>query len=231
MPRPGSDAAKRSASPGGRRGVAAKGIQASPAPADEQPLAAEPDPIALFERWLGEAFSAGIENAHAMALATAEGGVPAVRFVLLKGVDERGFVFFTNTRSRKARELDANPRAALAFYWVDLGRQVRVEGPVEPTSREEAEGDFRARPRGNKISSWASHQSAVIPSRDVLEQAVAELEARYPTDDVPTPPFWGGYRIRPETIEFWVHRDSRLHDRLRYTREDGGAWRAERLAP
>jgi pyridoxamine 5'-phosphate oxidase len=194
-------------------------------------LAADLDPIRQFRAWLDDAFAAGIPNADAMAVATATpGGEPSARFVLLKSVDQRGFVFYTNVGSRKARELDANPRAALVFYWVELGRQVRVEGAVEPASHEEADRYFRTRPRASRISAWASPQSEVIPSRATLESRVSELEEMFPDNDVPLPPFWGGFRVAPETIEFWEHRDSRLHDRLRYTRE-GHGWRVERLAP
>jgi pyridoxamine 5'-phosphate oxidase len=195
-------------------------------------LSDEADPIELFSRWLAEARAARITNAEAAVVATSTSdGTPSARFVLVRDADERGFTFFTNTTSRKADELAENPRAALALYWVDLGRQVRIEGRVEPTSREETEAYFRTRPRGSKIGAWASPQSQPIPSREVLEHRVAELEARYPGDDVPLPPHWGGYRVAPEAIEFWVHRDSRLHDRLRFTAQAGGGWRSERLAP
>ena len=189
------------------------------------------DPLALFDAWLEEAFAAGIPNAHAMALATATpSGAPSARFVLLKSVEGGRFVFFTNVESRKARELDANPRAALCFYWAQLGRQVRVEGTVERTSCAESEAYFRTRPRASRIGAWASPQSEVVGGRLELERRVTELEARFPGEDIPLPPFWGGYRVEPHSIEFWVHQDDRLHDRLRYTRVADG-WRLERLAP
>jgi pyridoxamine 5'-phosphate oxidase len=150
--------------------------------------------------------------------------------VLLRGVDQRGFVFYTNYESRKAAELAANPRAALVFWWGALQRQVRVEGPVQPTSQEESAAYFRTRPPGSRLSAWASPQSRVIPGREVLDERVAELAARHPDGDIPLPPFWGGYRLVPEVVELWQQRRDRLHDRLRYTRTPGG-WRIERLAP
>ena len=196
---------------------------------DEQTAAI--DPIRHFDSWLDAARSAGIRNAEAMALATADAdGAPSARFVLLKGVDEAGFVFYTNLESRKAIELGRNPRAALAFYWADLGRQVRVEGRVEAASPEEAQAYFATRPRQSRIGAWASPQSRVIPSREVLEERVSELEAQFPGDSIPLPEFWGGFRLVPETVEFWEHRESRLHDRLRY-RRTGDTWTIERLAP
>jgi pyridoxamine 5'-phosphate oxidase len=189
------------------------------------------DPVARFDSWLSQAFAAGIPNADATALATATpDGQPSVRLVLCKGADERGFVFYTNVESRKGRELEVNPRAALAFYWVALGRQVRVEGAVEPLPPEETFAYFRTRPRASQVGAWASPQSDVIESREFLERRVADIEARYPGDAVPLPPHWGGYRLIPHVIEFWEHRESRLHDRLRYTRSATG-WRVDRLAP
>jgi pyridoxamine 5'-phosphate oxidase len=164
-----------------------------------------------------------------LATATPD-GAPSARAVLLKGVDERGFAVFTNLESRKGRELDANPRAALVFLWPALGRQVRVEGASEPLDRPEVDAYFATRPRGSQIGAWASPQSSVIPGRDDLEARVAETEERFGAGEVPAPRFWGGYRIRPEAVEFWQHRDDRLHDRLRYRRSADG-WTVERLAP
>ncbi len=156
-------------------------------------------------------------------------GAPSVRIVLLKGYDERGFVFFTDYRSRKGTELEQNPQAALVLYWPELERQVRISGPVSAVSREESETYFRSRPRTSRLSTWVSHQSQVIPGRSTLEQREREMQAQFP-DDVPLPPSWGGYRVRPESLEFWQGRESRLHDRLRYVRENSG-WRLERLSP
>jgi pyridoxamine 5'-phosphate oxidase len=184
----------------------------------------DPDPIAQFLAWYDDA---GIE---AVSLATASvAGDPSVRMVLLKGVDQRGFAFYTNYDSAKARDLAINPRAALCFFWPP-DRQVRVSGPVEKVGAEESERYWRNRPRASQLSAWASRQSQVVESRETLEQRVAELAARFGDDDVPPPPFWGGYRLVPEVVEFWHHREDRLHDRIRYRREDG-RWVIERLAP
>jgi pyridoxamine 5'-phosphate oxidase len=191
----------------------------------------DPDPVVQFGRWFDDARAADLVEPSAMTLATASAdGVPSARMVLLRGVDQRGFVFYTNYESRKAAELAANPRAALVFWWGALQRQVRVEGPVQPTSQEESAAYFRTRPPASRLSAWASPQSRVIPGREVLDRRVAELAARHPDGDVPLPPFWGGYRLVPEVVELWQQRPNRLHDRLRYTRTPGG-WRIERLAP
>ena len=183
----------------------------------------DPDPIAQFHAWYAEA------GTDAVALVTASADAePAGRMVLLKGADERGFAVFTNYTSPKARDLTANPRAALLFYWPP-DRQVRVTGPVTRLEAEESERYWRSRPRGSQLSAWASHQSEVVPNRAALEARVAELDARFP-GEVPSPPFWGGFRLVPEALEFWQHRDDRLHDRLRY-RHSGGDWVIERLSP
>jgi pyridoxamine 5'-phosphate oxidase len=192
----------------------------------------DPDPVVQFGRWFDDAGAAGLVEPSAMALATAGAdGVPSARMVLLRGVDQRGFVFYSNYESRKAAELAANPRAALVFWWGELQRQVRVEGPVERTSQEESAAYWRTRPPGSRLSAWASPQSQVIPGRALLDERVAELAARHPDGDVPLPPFWGGYRLVPEVVELWQQRSDRLHDRLRYTRAPGGGWKIERLAP
>ncbi len=191
----------------------------------------DPDPVVQLRRWLDEAVAAGIPNAEAMALATAASDArPSVRFVLLRGLDERGLVFYTSYESRKGRELEENAVAAIALYWVDLGRQVRATGRVERVAREESEDYFRSRPLGSRLAAWASRQSEAIASREELERRWDELARAHPDGDVPLPPFWGGYRLAPVEIEFWEHRDSRLHDRLRYRRARSG-WVIERLQP
>jgi pyridoxamine 5'-phosphate oxidase len=188
------------------------------------------DPLEQFRAWYEEAGRA-VEAPEAVAVATATpDGEPSVRMVLVKGFDERGFVFNTNYESRKARELEANPRAALLFYWEALGRQVRIEGPCEQTSPEETERYILTRPRASRLSALASRQSEVVESRDALEARVAELAEEYRDRELPVPGNWGSYRVRPQSFEFWQHHDDRLHDRLRYV-PDGGAWRIERLAP
>jgi pyridoxamine 5'-phosphate oxidase len=190
----------------------------------------DPDPLRQFERWLAEAERRGLPMPEAAALATATpDGQPSLRMVLVKAADERGFVFYSSYASRKGRELERNPRAALCFYWHDLGRQVRIEGTVARVSAEESDAYFASRPYGAQLSAAAARQSDVVPSRTALEAAVAEIRARYP-ERLPRPPHWGGYRLAARSYEFWQHREDRLHDRFRYTPEAGG-WRIERLAP
>jgi pyridoxamine 5'-phosphate oxidase len=191
------------------------------------------DPVEQFRLWLDQAMAADPQEFTAMTLATAHReGRPSARVVLLKGVDERGFVFYTNYESRKGRELQENPRAALVFYWGALDRQVRVEGTVERTSREESEAYFRSRPLGSRLGAWASPQSRPLSGREEIERRVEEAGRRFPEGEVPLPEDWGGFRVRPEEIEFWQGRRSRLHDRLRYVRSSSGdGWRVERLAP
>jgi pyridoxamine 5'-phosphate oxidase len=189
------------------------------------------DPIEQFRLWLEQAMTVDPKEFTAMTLATADReGRPSARVVLLKGVDERGFVFYTHYDSDKGRELRENPRAALVFYWPAQDRQVRVEGTVEKTSRAESEAYFASRPLGSRVGAWASPQSRRISGREELERKVREAGERF-GEDVPLPPDWGGFRVHPEAIEFWQGRPSRLHDRLRYSRDSEGHWRIERLAP
>ena len=189
------------------------------------------DPIAQFERWFDDALRAGLHEPNAMTLATVDAaGRPAARMVLLKGVDARGLSFYTNRDSRKARELLANPRAALVFWWGPLQRQVRFEGTIEDVDAAEADAYFASRPKGSQLAAWASAQSTVIEGRAALEAEERRQRERFGDGEVPRPPFWGGYRLVPAVVEFWHGRESRLHDRLRYARTPEG-WRIERLAP
>jgi pyridoxamine 5'-phosphate oxidase len=188
-------------------------------------------PLEQFRHWFAEAATA-LEAPEAMALATATAdGAPSVRMVLLKGFDERGLVFFSHYTSRKGRELEANPQAALLFHWRPIGRQVRVEGRVERVAEDESEAYFATRPRDAQLGALASRQSEPLAARAELYERLAELEGDLAGGPVPRPPTWGGFRLVPEAWEFWQHRDSRLHDRFRYEREPSGAWRIERLFP
>jgi len=192
----------------------------------------DPNPVTQFQRWLDEAITADIHLPEAMTLATATtDGKPSARLVLLKRVDENGFVFFTNYRSAKARDLDNNPFAALVFYWPQFERQVRVEGKVQRTSVAESLEYFQTRPRESQIGALASPQSEVISGRDVLEKRSAELEQLYGDRTIECPSYWGGYRLVPERVEFWKGRVGRLHDRILYERETDGSWTIKRLAP
>ena len=191
---------------------------------------AEDEPLAPFQRWLDEGWR-GEPNAHAMTLATtAPDGRPSARVVLLKGLDARGFVFYTNLESRKSRELFANPYAALSFLWKSLNRQVRVEGPVEQVGDDEADAYFASRPRDSQIGAWASDQSRLLESRAELERRVEEFSRRFGAGTVPRPAYWSGFRVVPQRVEFWQERPFRLHDRLLFVRE-GEGWRRERLFP
>ena len=190
------------------------------------------DPFRQFEKWFQEAEASKLVEPNAMIVASAtRDGRPSARTMLLKAVDGRGFVFYTNYESRKGRELDANPRVTLVFPWFAFERQVIVEGPVAKVPREEAEAYFHSRPLASQLGAWASAQSTIVPGRKALEEAMKAVEQKYAGQPVPLPPYWGGYRVTPETVEFWQGRRSRLHDRLRYLREDGGTWLRERLAP
>jgi pyridoxamine 5'-phosphate oxidase len=189
------------------------------------------DPIERFQEWFQEAERAGVEVPEAMTLATASAdGAPSARMVLLKGADEDGFVFYSGYVSRKAGELEQNPRAALDFYWRPLGKQVRVEGRVERVSEAESDAYFATRPRSSQLAARASQQSRPLENREELERRYAELEQQYEGREVPRPPHWGGFRLRPDSIEFWEHRQNRLHERICYTRAREG-WRAQRLSP
>lgn len=195
------------------------------------------DPIVQFSRWFEQAVAARSGEAErsdvtAATLATVDAeGRPSARIVLLKGVDERGFVFFTNYDSRKGREIAANPNVALVLYWPDQERQVTIAGTASKVPRAESEAYFNSRPRGSRLAAWASNQSEVIENREVLESRWRQLQARHPGEDVPTPPNWGGFVIAPVRIEFWQGRPSRLHDRFRYAKQPGGKWLIERLSP
>ncbi|BAY96728.1 pyridoxal 5'-phosphate synthase [Tolypothrix tenuis PCC 7101] len=191
-----------------------------------------PNPFMQFKQWFDQALAAQLPEPNAMTLATAmPDGKPSARMVLLKNFDERGFVFFTNYNSRKGQELAENPQAALVFWWAELERQVRITGQVEKVSEAESDQYFYSRPENSRLGAWASNQSEVIESREVLEQRLQELQDKYETQDIPRPVNWGGLRVIPVEVEFWQGRPSRLHDRLLYTRLDNGNWKIERLSP
>ena len=193
---------------------------------------AHPNPIEQFRKWFEEALAANLHEPNAMTLATASsGGKPSARVVLLKGFDERGFVFYTNYEGRKGRELKENSYCTLVFYWGELERQVRIEGRASRVSAEESDEYYRSRPRGSRLSAWASEQSRLVAGRGALEERLRGLEDEYEGREVPRPPFWGGYRAEPEAIEFWQGRENRLHDRLLYRSSGGGGWSIERLQP
>jgi pyridoxamine 5'-phosphate oxidase len=191
-----------------------------------------PDPLRQFQKWFQQSFDAGVLEPNAGVLATATlSGRPSARTCLLKEVDERGFSFYTNYESRKAKELAENPQATFVFPWLALERQVIVAGAVTKLSQEESEAYFKVRPRGSRLGAWASKQSAVIGSRDELEERLCQLESQYPNDNIPIPTNWGGYLLVPDEIEFWQGRPNRLHDRLQYVKTSEGTWRIQRLSP
>ncbi len=192
----------------------------------------DPDPIKQFGNWFTAAIEASIRDVNAMSLATAgRDSKPTVRIVLLKGFDQEGFVFFTNYESEKGRHLEENAHAALAFYWIELDRQIRISGPAEKTSREESERYFHSRPVGSQLGAWVSRQSEVIDGRRILDARLAEMTERFGEGPIPLPPHWGGYRVKPAVIEFWQGRANRLHDRFRYMRKADSSWQIDRLAP
>lgn len=189
-------------------------------------------PVDQFARWWTDATNSDIDEINAMTLATADAkGHPSARIVLLKGFDENGFVFFTNYNSHKGSDMEVNPFVSLVFFWKELERQVRIEGRVSKVSPEESDAYFNSRPEGSRIGAWASPQSSVIPSREVIEENVKGLEQKFAHTTIERPPHWGGYIVRPEIVEFWQGRPSRLHDRIRYSRVETGGWKIERLAP
>jgi pyridoxamine 5'-phosphate oxidase len=199
---------------------------------DLSETAIDPNPVIQFKKWFEQALAAQIPEPNAMTLATATpDGKPSARMVLLKDFDEQGFVLFTNYNSHKGQELAANPQAALVFWWAELERQVRIVGTVEKISPQQSDSYFEMRPPNSRLGAWASNQSQVIVSREVLEQQLEEFQRQYENQEVPRPPHWGGYRVIPTEIEFWQGRPSRLHDRLLYTRWDNSSWKIERLSP
>ena len=192
---------------------------------------ADKNPFVQFIKWYDEAVNCGIPDANAMIIATAtKSGIPAVRTVLLKGYDERGFIFYTNYESDKGKDLEENPRASLLFLWKELARQIRITGRVEKTAKEESEEYFRSRPRGHQLSAWASKQSREIPNREYLEKEFGRVEKEFEGKEIPLPPYWGGYRVIPEEFEYWQGRESRLHDRICYTKTNK-QWVIARKSP
>ena len=192
----------------------------------------DPNPIRQFANWFTAAIEANIRDVNAMSLATADRDArPSVRIVLLKSFDQDGFVFFTNYESAKGKQLEANAYAALGFYWIELDRQIRVSGKVEKTSREESQIYFHSRPVGSQLSAWASRQSEIIDARRVLDARMAEMTERFRNKRIPLPAHWGGFRLKPDKMEFWQGRPNRLHDRFRYLRTPDGSWQIDRLAP
>ena len=192
----------------------------------------EPSPIQQFDKWWLEAINSSIDEVNAMTLATATpDGKPSARIVLLKGYDEKGFVFFTNYESHKGKELEINPLAAIVFFWKELERQVRLEGIIEKVSNEESSTYFFSRPKGSQVGAWASPQSQVIESREIIENNAAKYTQKFEKEPMQRPEYWGGYRLKPHLVEFWQGRESRLHDRLQYTPNKEGNWKIERLAP
>ena len=190
------------------------------------------NPLQQFGVWFAAALTAEIPDVNAMSLATATpDGKPSVRIVLLRGFDENGFVFFTNYESEKGKQLDANPQAEVAFYWTQLERQIRISGSVERTSREDSAAYFHLRPVGSRLGAWVSKQSQVIDARQVLDSRLQQMTERYEKGEIPLPPHWGGFRIKPDKYEFWQGRPNRLHDRFRYARRADGTWMIDRLAP
>lgn len=207
------------------------GLRQAYALADLSEHTADPDPFRLFARWFDEAREAGVREPNAMTLATVGAdGQPAARIVLLKGLDARGFSFYTNYRSRKGEDLAANPRAALVFWWEPLERQVRIEGAVERVAEKVSDAYFASRPRGSRLGAWASEQSRIVADRAELEARLEAVEEKYDDGHVPRPPYWGGYRVLPARFEFWQGRPNRLHDRLEYVPGEG-VWEIRRLAP
>jgi pyridoxamine 5'-phosphate oxidase len=190
------------------------------------------NPLVLFQRWFKEALKSKVVDANALALATvSRSGVPSNRIVLLKGLDNRGFIFYTNYQSQKSREIAQKAVASLLFFWPQLIRQIRVDGKVVKISPRESDAYFKTRPRGSQLGAWASEQSEVVPGRDFLEESMGALEEKYKSKVIPRPPHWGGFLVIPQSIEFWQGRPNRLHDRLRYVRQSKGSWHRERLAP